>query len=81
VNPAHCHHWSVWVCLGAVVTMGSLRGSVVVPVKLRPPLFDWLNRILLLHAPGVLTPVYKLVPKALIPAGTQPLVSSETRLM
>ena len=42
---------------------------------------ETLKMILLLQAPAVLTPVYRLVPKALSPAGAHPLDSFESRLM
>ena len=44
------------------LTTGSFLGSVVVPVKVAPPLLEALTRILLLQAPGVFTPVYRLIP-------------------
>src|SRR6516165_11144121 len=57
VNAVHCHHWSVVACPLAVLTTGSWRGSAVLPVNEAPALLETLSMILLLHAPGVLTPV------------------------
>src|SRR5579875_190273 len=82
VNDAHWNHWSVRACPGAAVTTGRLLGSAVVPVKVAPPSPDTLSTILLLQAPGVLTPVYRLFPvTGLTPAGTHPLDSFESLLM
>ena len=64
-----------------MLTTGISRWSTVVPVKDAPPLPETLKMILLLQAPAVLTPVYRLVPKALNPAGVHPLDSLESRLM
>ena len=51
-NAAHCQNWSARPPRVA----GSARTSVVPPVNALPPLVDWLIRMSLLHAPGVLTP-------------------------
>ena len=54
----------------------------MVPVNVAPPSFETLSRILLLQAPAVLTPVYRLVPVVAVnPAGTHPFDSLESRLM
>ena len=51
------------------------------PVNDVPPFLDTLSRILLLHAPGVLTPVYVFRPSPANPVGTHPLDSFESWLM
>jgi len=57
VNASHCHHWSVVAWPESVVTVGSARGLVVVPVNVLPPSVETLTRMSLLQAPGVFTPV------------------------
>ena len=50
--------------------------------KLPIPALETLSRILLLHAPAVLTPVKRLPPVVVLrPAGAHPLDSLESRLM
>ncbi len=55
-----------------------LRGSVV--AKLAPAFVDVDSTMSLLQVP-VFTPVYRLFPSAAKPAGVQPVVSLELRLM
>src|SRR5207302_2603287 len=82
VKSCHCHHWSVLRWADFWLTVVSARGSVVVPVKLVPALFETLTRILLAHPLACLTPLYRLLPVAgLMPAGVHPLVSFEYLLM
>ncbi len=57
MNAAHWNHWSVVACPRAVLTTGSSRGSVVLPVNDAPALLETLSMILLLQAPAVLVPV------------------------
>ena len=69
-------------CPGSVFTDGSARGSLVVPVKVFPPLVETLTRMSSLQAPGVFTPVKRFWPVAgLTPVGTHPFDSFEFWLM
>src|SRR5438477_11308482 len=56
--------------------------SAVPPVKVAPPSVETLDRILLLHAPAVFTPLYSgLDVTGLKPRGVHPFDGFESRLM
>ena len=66
--------------LGRLGNHDRRRGSALAPNVL-PPSSDTFNRILLLQAPSVLTPVYSGSPSAAKPSGLHPFSALESRLM